>query len=165
MKITKDYQGLIHAENGDYVLYRDLISEEGIEIELDDRLVVRGDVQARALTCARALIADRSISAGWGISAGDGISAGCGISACRGISAGWGISAGVGISAGRGIIAGDGIRAGTFIDCKNRIFAGTSIFHNSEDCEKDIICAELRQGEICYGALKITKTENGNEEA
>ena len=153
MKITKDYQGLTRAENGDYVLDGKLFSDENIEVELDDRLVVRGSV-----------ISKKSIKVQRTLIAGDGISAGRCISAGWGIEAGWGINAGDGISAGWGISAGDGISAGTYIDCKNRIFAGTSVLHNSEDCEMDIICAELRQGELCYGVLKITPTENDNEE-
>ena len=46
MKITKNYPGLTRAENGDYILNGDLISEEGIEIDLDDRLVVTGRIKA-----------------------------------------------------------------------------------------------------------------------
>ena len=42
---------------------------------------------------------------------------------------------------------------------QKRIFAGTSIFKNSYDCEKTIKCAELRNGEIAYGDLVITKKE------
>ena len=187
MKITKDYQGLTRAENGDYVWDGDLISEEDIEIELGNCLVVHGNVQARALKCATSLLADRSIRAGEGITVGFAITAGGDIRAGGYISAiwsiradrsiragtfivGWEIRAGMGITAGgdiragRDICAGRDIRAGTFIDCENRIFAGTNIFHNSKGCNKNIICTELRHGEICSGALKITKTENGNEE-
>ena len=75
------------------------------------------------------------------------------------IKAGWGIKAGDGIEAGWGIEAGDGIEAKTFINASKRIFAGISLYRTSKDCDKTIRCAELRNGEICYGDLTIT--ENG----
>ena len=42
MKIDKLWNGLKRIANGDYVLEGDLISEEAIEIDLDDRFLVRG---------------------------------------------------------------------------------------------------------------------------
>ena len=63
------------------------------------------------------------------------------------------------INAGLGINAGEGINAGTFIDVKKRIFAGTHVFHNSTDCKNEIVCKELRNGEIAYGKLIV----NGKE--
>lgn len=68
MKITKDYEGLKRIENGDYVLEGDLISDENIEIGLDDRLVVRGSIRS-----AKSIIANISMIAGLGIKAGEGI--------------------------------------------------------------------------------------------
>ena len=47
MKITKDCPGLTRAENGYYILKCDLISEKGIEIDLDSRLVVTGRIVAK----------------------------------------------------------------------------------------------------------------------
>lgn len=41
-----------------------------------------------------------------------------------------------------------------------RIFAGTSLYKTSDNCDKRIICAELRSGEICYGELIIRKAED-----
>ena len=155
MKIDKLWNGLKQIANGDYVLEGDLISEETIEIDLDDRLVIKGKVQTQ-----------KSIIVRWGIEAGEGIEAGCGIKAGCGIEAGWGIKAGCGIKAGYGIEAGWGIEAGdsikakTFIDVKKRIFAGLSIYKTSKDCDKIIRCSELRNGEICYGDLTLVKTDD-----
>ena len=122
MKITKDYEGLVRIQNGDYVLEGDLISEDTIEVELDDHLVVRGTISSK-----KSIFANRTIIAG------EGIEAGCGIKAGDGIKAGWGIEAGC------------------------RIFAGLSIFQDSNNCIKNITCAELLGGEICYGDLIIIK--------
>ena len=172
MKIDKLFNGLKRIANGDYVLEGDLISEETIEIDLDDRFVVKGKIRAKKSIVVRRGIeagwgikagcgieAGDGIKAGWGIKAGDGIKAGCGIKAGDGIEAGWGIEAGCGIKAGCGIEAGWGIEAEKFIDVKNRIFAGISVYRTSQNCDKTIRCAELRSGEICYGDLTIT--ENG----
>ena len=83
MKIDKLWNGLKQIANGDYVLEGDLISEEIIEIDLDDRFVVRGRIQAK-----------KSIVVRCGIEAGEGIKAGEGIEAGEGIKAGGGIEAG-----------------------------------------------------------------------
>ena len=137
MKIDKFWNGLKQIANGDYVLEGDLISEETIEIDLDDRLVIKGKVQTQ-----------KSIIVRRGIKAGEGIEAGRGIKAGEGIEAGWGIK------------AGEGIEAKTFIDAKKRIFAGISIYKTSRDCDKTICCAELRNGEVCYGDLTLVKTND-----
>lgn len=142
MKIDKLWNGLKQIANGDYVLEGDLISDETIEIDLDDRLVIKGTIKS-----GRNIVARCGIEAGWGIEAGDGIEAGGGIEAGCGIEAGWGIKAGC------------GIEAKTFINASKRIFAGISLYRTSKDCNKIIRCAELRNGEICYGDLTIT--ENG----
>ena len=126
MKITNLWEGLKRIANGDYVLEGDLVSDEDIVVELDDRLVVRGKVESKKRILVRC-----SIKAGWGIKAGDGI------------EAGWGIK------------AGDGIEAKTFISAQLRIFAGTSVCHSSTSCKKFIKCAELRNGEIAFGDLVI----------
>ena len=172
MKITKDYEGLRRIENGDYVLNGNLISDEDIEIELDDRLIVKGIIESKKnIRVNVILIVDCSIEAGegiiagWGIKAGCGIKAGWGIEAGEGIKAGWGIEAGCGIEAGwgieagEGIIAGDGIISKTYLCAGKRIFAGTSIYRTSENCDQTIRCEELRSGEICYGKLIITKKQ------
>jgi hypothetical protein len=64
MKITASYEGLTRIENGDYVLEKDLIVDGSIEIELDDRFVVKGRLEA-----------SKSIIAKCGSEAGDGIEA------------------------------------------------------------------------------------------
>ena len=64
MKIDKLWNGLKRIVNGDYVLEGDLISEETIEIDLDDRFVVRGRIQT-----------EKSIVVRCGIKAGCGIEA------------------------------------------------------------------------------------------
>ena len=154
MKLNKLWDGLKRIANGDYVLEGDLISEETIEVDLDDRLIVRGSiVSKKSIIVRRTMIANCGIEAGWGIEAGEGIEAGCGI------KAGWGIEAGEGIKAGWGIEAGEGIKAGTFIDVTKRIFAGVSVYHTSQNCKKTIQCAELRKGEICFGDLIIKTPE------
>ena len=67
MKIDKLWNGLKRIANGDYVLEGDLISEETIEIDLNDRFVVRGRIQTK-----------KSIVVRCGIEAGEGIEAGGG---------------------------------------------------------------------------------------
>ena len=134
MKIDKLWNGLKRIANGDYVLEGDLISEETIEIDLNDRFVVRGRIQTKKSIVVRC-----------------GIEAGCGIKAGEGIKAGWGIE------------AGEGIKAEKFIDVQKRIFAGISVYRTSRDCDKTIRCAELRNGEICYGDLTLTKEGKPDE--
>lgn len=120
MKLNSLWDGLKRIANGDYVLEGNLISDEDVEIDLDDRLVVRGSVISKKRITVRL-----------------------------------GIKAGYGIEVGEGIEAGWGIEAGTFIHSEKRIFAGVSIYHTSENCNKTIMCAELRKGEICFGDLVI----------
>ena len=116
MKITKQYEGLKRLDNGDYVLDGDLVSEDNIEIELDDRLIVSGKLEAK-----KSIIAVCGIDAGWGIN------------------------------------AGEYIEAKRYIHSGKRIFAGISVYHTSQNCKNQIKCAELRNGEIAYGELVITK--------
>lgn len=116
MKIDKLWNGLKRIANGDYVLEGDLISEETIEIDLNDRFVVRGRIQTKKIIVVR-----------------------CGIE------------------------AGEGIKAEKFIDVQKRIFAGISVYRTSRDCDKTIRCAELRNGEICYGDLTLTKEGKPDE--
>jgi hypothetical protein len=70
MKLNKLWDGLKQIANGDYVLEGDLISDETIEIDLDDRLVVRGSVVSR-----KNIIVRCGIEAGCGIKAGSFIHA------------------------------------------------------------------------------------------
>lgn len=171
MKITKDYKGLTIAENDGYILKGDLISDEGIEIDIDDNLIVTGSIKARLGIKAKCGIiaglnieagdgirAGGTITAGWGIRAGGGIVAGCSI------KSGWGITAGLNITAGDGIVAGWWIRAGTYIDCGKRIFAGISVYDSDDTCNKIILCVELRNGTIAYGDLAITEQEETDED-
>ena len=90
MKINKLFNGLKHIANGDYVLEGDLISEETIEIDLDNRLVIKGTIKS-----GRNIVARCSIKAGWGIKAGGGIEAGDGIEAKTFINASKRIFAGI----------------------------------------------------------------------
>ena len=92
MKITKDFKGLTQIGNGDYVLSGDLICEENIEIELDDRLIVRGRVET-----SKSIIVKLELIAGEGIKAGEGIEAGCGIKAKTFISSEKRIFAGISV--------------------------------------------------------------------
>ena len=77
MKLNKLWDGLKQIANGDYVLEGDLISDETIEIDLDDRLVVRGSVVSR-----------KNIIVRWGIDAPTGFDAGSFIHAEKRIFAG-----------------------------------------------------------------------------
>ena len=77
MKVNKEFEGLIRQENGDYVLKGDLISDESIEIDLDDSLFVCGSV-----------ISKMSIKVGGTLIAGEGIKAGSFISSEKRIFAG-----------------------------------------------------------------------------
>ena len=95
MKIDKLWNGLKRIANGYYVLEGDLISEETIEINLDDCFVVNGKIRAK-----KSIVVCCGIKAGWGIEAGWGIKAGEGIEAGLGIEAGWGIEAGESIETG-----------------------------------------------------------------
>ena len=176
MKLDKLWDGLKRIANGDYVLGCDLICEEDLVIDLDDRLVVKGSIEAKkSIKSGLGIEAGEGIKAGDGIESGEGIKAGLGIEAGEGIKAGWGIEAGDGIESGEGIKAGEGIEAGlgikaglgieagegieakTYIHSEKRIFAGISVYHNNNNCKKQIKCAELRKGEICYGDLIIEK--------
>ena len=173
MEITKEFEGLVRAENGDYVLKGDLICYEDLEIDLDDRLVVTGGVNVSgSIMCgdslrARVIHADESIyvmnciSSYGSISADQSIRVGCHIESKKDIKAGWFLTAGGEITA-RGfikacdcIIAGMNIEAGSFICAGKRIFAGIDPIENSKCCRNLITCAELRSGEICYGELYI----------
>lgn len=159
MKIDKFWNGLKRiSDDGEYVLEGDLVSEETIEIVLDNCFVVKGRIESK-----ESIIVRCGIEAGEGIKAGKGIKAGWGIKAGKSINAGGGISAGDDINAGESINAGDDINAGesinarTFIDCQKRIFAGLSVFHASKNCVKTIECENLKNGEICFGDLVIVK--------
>ena len=62
MKLNKMWDGLKRLANWDYVLEGDLVSEENIEIDLDDRLVVSGKI-----TSKKGIFARYGIKAGLGI--------------------------------------------------------------------------------------------------
>ena len=74
----------------------------------------------------------------------------------------------LGIEAGSGIEAGWGIKAGFSILCqaglaaKLRIFAGLCIWRSPELEEQVIECAELTEGTVCFGEVRLSpqkKTE------
>ena len=64
MKLDKLFAGLKQIPNGDYVLEGDLICDDNLEIELDDRLIVRGKIEVK-----KSITAKLSVIAGWGIKA------------------------------------------------------------------------------------------------
>ena len=66
MKIDKLWNGLKRIANGYYVLEGDLISEETIEINLDDCFVVNGKIRTK-----KSIVVCCGIEAGLGIEAGD----------------------------------------------------------------------------------------------
>ena len=166
IKITKNDKRLTRDRYGRYVLNGDLVCNGNIIIELDNLLLVTGRIEAGGyIEAGYGIKAGDGIKAGYGIKAGGRIEAGyCieagyGIKAGGHIEAGWGIEAGGHIEAGWGIKAGYSIKAGDYIDVKKRIFAGTSVYRTSSNCDKTIMCSELRSGEIAYGELIITKKE------
>jgi hypothetical protein len=83
------------------------------------------------------------------------------------IEAGASIDAGASIKAGESIKAGLSIKAGESIRCKAkltvklRIFAGLCNHCLPKPEEQVIECAELTQGTVCFGELKLlpAKTE------
>ena len=150
-----------HTDYASWLLAKIGPTEDTLEVDeinsADTDVVFAGSIRVRTR------IVVGCIEAGGGIEAGRGIEAGGGIEAGDGIKAGCGIEAGGGIKAGWGIEAGDGIKAEKFIDVKKRIFAGISIYRTSKSCDKTIRCAELRNGEICYGNLTLTKEAQNDE--
>lgn len=127
MKIDKNYEGLKRVENGDYVLEGDLISDEEIEIDLDDRLIVHGDVISKKYIKAnRTLIAENSIEAGYGIEAGTFI------------------------DSGKRIFAGISVYS-TSDDCEK--FIRCSELRNGEICYGDLIITEKKE-DVENGAEK-----------
>lgn len=149
MKITKNYPNLTQVNTGEYILDGDLITMQNIKIDLDDCLIVTGDIQTeRGIQAKYGITAWGDITAGWGIEAGWIVKARGSITTGREIKAGWGIE------------AGDSIEVGTFIDCGKRIFAGVSVYDDREDCNDTIKCAELRNGTVAFGELIITGKES-----
>lgn len=179
IKIDKSYKGLKRIANGDYILDGDLFSAGSIFVDLDDRFVVSGNIEARgSIITGDDIKADGLIKAGCSIKsngsiiAGNDVKAGGIINAYKSIvsdgniisgnaiKAGSDIIAGYSIKAGCGITAGKSIEAKNYISSGKRIFAGISNYATSEDCEKTIKCAELLDGEIAYGELVITKKKD-----
>ena len=127
MKIDKLYNGLKRIANGDYVLEGDLISEETIEVDLDDRLVVKGKIQTK-----------KSIVVRFGIEAGDGIKAGWGI------KAGFGIEAKTFISVKKRIFAGISIYSASD-DCDKSIRCAE--LRGGEICYGDLLLTKEAQND------------------
>jgi hypothetical protein len=138
LKITKDDLN----ERNEYIRSRDLEFEGHIEVEASLGWVrVLGFIRAAGRL---------GIEAGSGIKAGQGIEAGRGIKAGSGIEAGWGIEAGFSILCQAGLAA------------KLRIFAGLCIWRSPELEEQVIECAELTEGTVCFGEVRLSpqkKTE------
>ena len=116
MKIDKLWNGLKRIANGYYVLDGDLISEETIEINLDDCFVVNGKIWTKKsiVVC-------------------------CGIKAGEGIEAGWGIKAKTFINASKRIFAGISLYC-TSKDCDKTIRC--SELRNGEICYGDLTIIE-----------------------
>jgi len=77
------------------------------------------------------------------------------------IEAGSSIEAGESIEAGLSIEAGESIRCKAKLTVKLRIFAGLCTWRLPKPEEQIIECAELTQGTVCFGELKLlpAKTE------
>ena len=75
MIIDKSFKELKRLENGDYVL-DEIETEEDLEIDLDDRLIITYYIKAKGYIEARGSIeAGLSIEAGYNIEAGESIEA------------------------------------------------------------------------------------------
>ena len=122
-------------ERNEYARSHDLEFEGHIEIESSLGLVkILGIVRA---------VGGLSIKAGSSIKAGGSI------------QAGWSIEAGESIQAGWSIEAGWSIRCKTQLTVKLRIFAGLCSWRLPKPEEMVIECAELAQGTVCFGDLRI----------
>ena len=153
MKLNKLWDGLKRIANGDYVLEGNLVSDETIEIDLDDRLVVRGSiVSKKSIIVGKTLIAD------------------CGIEAGEGIEAGWGIEAKTFIHSERRIFAGVSVYH-TSEDCKKTIQCaelrkgeicfGDLIITKPEPTTFKVVCVEYKQNHEKYFTIgKVYTWEN-----
>ena len=146
MKLNKLWDGLKQIANGDYVLEGNLISDETIEIDLDDRLVVRGSV-----------ISKKQIIVRWGIEAGEGI------------KAGEGIEAGSFIHSEKRIFAGVSVYHTTqnckkTIQCaelrKGEICFGDLVITKPEPKTFKVVCVEYRSTEKCFTIGKVYVWDN-----
>lgn len=182
MKITKDFEGLTKTELGDYLFKGDLHSDDEIDIDLDDRLVIEGNLTSGSSIHAKfGVEATKDITAGEGIRVGHGLKAGASIKAGKDVDAGHGIEAGESIKAGHGVKAGLGIKAtedikagfgieagddieAETISSSRRIFVGTSLYRSSEDGRRAVKCKNLLKGEVVYGDLVIVDDEKDKVE-
>ena len=164
-------------ERNEYTRSRDLEFEGHIEIEASLGWVkILGLIRAggglsikagSSIEAGWSIEAGSSIKAGWSIEAGLSFEAGWSIKAGESIKAGWSIKAGESIEAGWSIKAGESIEAGWSIRCKAkltvklRIFAGLCTWRLPKPEELVIECAELTEGTVCFGDLKLlpAKTE------
>ena len=133
MVIDKKYKGLID-EGWRYKIEGNIATTEGLEIDLDKGLYIKGFIKAgwyikagRFIEAGGYIEAGRSIKAGGSIEAGGYIEAGRSIKAGRFIEAGGSIEAGGFIEAGWSIEAGRSIKAGGSIEAGGFIEAGWSI--------------------------------------
>ena len=128
-------------ERNEYTRSRDLEFEGHIEVEASLGLVsVLGFIRA---------------AGGLSIEAGSSIKAG------ESIEARESIKAGLSIEARESIKAGLSIRCKAKLTVKLRIFAGLCTWRLPKPEEQIIECAELTQGTVCFGELKLlpAKTE------
>ena len=122
-------------ERNEYIRSRDLEFEGHIEVEASlGWVTVLGLIRAAG---ALSIEAGSSIKAGWSIKAGESIKAG------SSIEAGW------------------SIRCKAKLTVKLRIFAGLCTWYLPKPEELVIECAELTEGTVCFGDLKLlpAKTE------
>lgn len=144
---------------GQYISsYKSITSGHGITA--GQSITADEDIKAEHnITAGEDIKAGGCIATRFGIKAGYDITAGRSITAtCEGIEAGEYIASGESITAGSGITAGCAVSAKTYIDCGGRIFAGIKVSDTDENCEKDITCAALKHGDICYGNLILQDT-------
>ena len=155
MKLNKEWDGLKQIANGDYVLEGDLISEETIEIELDDRLIVRGKVVSKKyIKVQRTLIAGLGIKAGCGIEAGEGIEAGSFIHCEKRIFAGVSVYH----------TNGNCIKTITCAELrKGEICFGDLVITKVEETVKTfkVVCVEYKRPEQFFTIGKVYTWENG----
>lgn len=164
IKANEDIKAGEGIKAGQYIFSHKSI-ETGHGIEAGRSIKADEDIKAEhCITAVEDIIAGGCIATRFGIKAGYDIKAGRDITAiCDGIEAGEYITSGESITAGSGIRAGCTVSAKTYIDCGERIFAGIKVLCAGENCQKDITCAELRQGEICYGNLILRDEDKNND--
>lgn len=149
--IIDNNSNLNRLDNGDYEYIGDLVHDDDIVINLDDRLIVIGKIKTKkSIRTNVTLIAYDHIEAGGSIEAGRSIKAGSYIEADDFIEAGGSINVDWGIRAGLSITA-------KWLSAGYKIFAGICTWKNVDIDDMQINVEEIKCGEIAYGKLNLIK--------